>query len=201
MRRCKLCGVEKTLEEFVPNKRSVGGREHSCTVCTVLRRKKRKQARKILAREYLGNSCNACGFNQSLQFHHKDPSSKSFIISQALWMNWKDLKDELNKCLLLCGNCHAVRHFKSPVREVFGRALRDRERVRERKLECLEYLGGACTTCGYNEYSCALQFHHVNPKEKSFHIGDRCNMSLEKLKPELDKCQILCVNCHNELHH
>ena len=43
-------------------------------------------------------------------------------------------------------------------------------------------------------------FHHKDPKTKDFEIGDSCRFSLEKLKEEVDKCQLLCSNCHQGLH-
>lgn len=62
--------------------------------------------------------------------------------------------------------------------------------------------GGKCEKCGYNHNIAALDFHHLNPKEKEFAIDLRkfSNMSLEKLQKELDKCILVCANCHRELH-
>lgn len=62
--------------------------------------------------------------------------------------------------------------------------------------------GGKCEKCGYNHNIAALDFHHLNPEEKEFAIDLRkfSNMSLEKLQKELDKCILVCANCHRELH-
>lgn len=73
-------------------------------------------------------------------------------------------------------------------------------RQRTKKLECLNYLGGKCVVCNYDKYQGALEFHHIDPKKKSFAIGTIKTCSMEKLKPELDKCVILCSNCHKEFH-
>lgn len=56
--------------------------------------------------------------------------------------------------------------------------------------------------CGYNKNIAALEFHHINPEEKEFEIDIRhfSNTSLEKLKKEVNKCILLCANCHRELH-
>lgn len=56
--------------------------------------------------------------------------------------------------------------------------------------------------CGYNKNIAALEFHHVNPEEKEFEIDIRhfSNTSLQKLKEEVNKCILLCANCHRELH-
>ncbi len=70
---------------------------------------------------------------------------------------------------------------------------------KKRKIELILYKGGKCENCGYNKISGALQFHHINPKEKSFTIGGR-NYSLENMKKEADKCLLICANCHAEVH-
>lgn len=71
--------------------------------------------------------------------------------------------------------------------------------ARKTKLKAIEYKGGKCLICGYNKSVRALQFHHINPKEKDFGISGTTK-SFEKLKPELDKCVLLCANCHAEVH-
>ena len=68
------------------------------------------------------------------------------------------------------------------------------------KIECLKYLGGKCLSCGYDKYPEALEFHHLNPEEKDFNISSFRGYYFERIKPELDKCVILCSNCHKETH-
>lgn len=62
-----------------------------------------------------GGSCNKCGYNRcrsALDIHHKDPTTKSFTISDALKnpKAWNDLVDEAAKCILLCKICHCELH-------------------------------------------------------------------------------------------
>ena len=74
-------------------------------------------------------------------------------------------------------------------------------RRRELKVKAVEYKGGKCERCGYDKYVGALQFHHLDPAEKDFGIGHRgYTASWDKVKAELDKCAILCANCHAEEH-
>jgi hypothetical protein len=69
------------------------------------------------------------------------------------------------------------------------------------KLMAIEYKGGKCSKCGYNKCVDVLHFHHRNPNEKEFSIsGKGITRSWEKVKKELDKCDLLCSNCHGELH-
>ena len=60
--------------------------------------------------------------------------------------------------------------------------------------------GGACLLCGYDRYSGALQFHHLDASEKSFGLGLRgVARSLERCREEARKCVLLCANCHAEV--
>ncbi|OGE81296.1 MAG: hypothetical protein A3H72_00485 [Candidatus Doudnabacteria bacterium RIFCSPLOWO2_02_FULL_48_8] len=64
-----------------------------------------------------------------------------------------------------------------------------------------EYKGGKCVLCGYNKYLGALDFHHLDPSKKDFAISVRdLTRSWNKIKAELDKCVLVCANCHRELH-
>lgn len=73
------------------------------------------------------------------------------------------------------------------------------------KEKAVAYKGGACFKCGYNKSLRALDFHHRDPLEKDFAIGEsrqgkKIVRNWEQLKPELDKCDLLCKNCHCEVH-
>lgn len=61
--------------------------------------------------------------------------------------------------------------------------------------------GGKCEICGYSKCIEALEFHHLDPKQKDFSISNTGGTpSFEKMKEEADKCQLLCANCHREEH-
>lgn len=79
-------------------------------------------------------------------------------------------------------------------------ACRQKYRSLKHKQMSVEYMGGKCSKCGYNESIAALEFHHINPKEKEFAISSAYNKSWDRIKHELDKCIMLCANCHRELH-
>ena len=69
-----------------------------------------------------------------------------------------------------------------------------------RKIKCVNYKGGCCEKCGYDKYLSALEFHHRNPTEKEFQISKIMCNDFEVVKEELDKCDLLCANCHSEVH-
>lgn len=77
-------------------------------------------------------------------------------------------------------------------------AVNKRRRILKQK--AVEYKGGKCIKCGYNKYVGALEFHHIEG-EKDFGISAAgTTKSWEKIKKELDKCIIVCSNCHKEIH-
>jgi len=73
-----------------------------------------KRNRKIELVKYKGGKCEKCGYDkciEALEFHHKDPSQKDFNISSHSYSS-KRMKDEADKCLLLCSNCHREEHVR-----------------------------------------------------------------------------------------
>lgn len=79
------------------------------------------------------------------------------------------------------------------------------ERRKRMKLEAIAYKGDRCQICGYDKCIEALEFHHIDPstKDDSLAFGGsfvRGTTSLERIKPELDKCILLCCRCHREVH-
>jgi hypothetical protein len=67
------------------------------------------------------------------------------------------------------------------------------------KKKALQYKGGKCERCGYDKCERALAFHHLDPTQKEYTLS-RSNISWDKVKKELDKCILVCCNCHMELH-
>ena len=75
-----------------------------------------------------------------------------------------------------------------------------RRRTKIKQL-AVDYCGGKCIKCGYDKYIGALEFHHVDPTKKDFSIGGGGHTrKWEITKKELDKCLLLCSNCHKEEH-
>lgn len=70
----------------------------------------------------------------------------------------------------------------------------------ERKIDAIIYKGGACQRCGYDRCPAALTFHHREPAAKEFQIATMFGWSWARIVQELDKCDLLCANCHAEWH-
>ena len=82
--------------------------------------------------------------------------------------------------------------------------LTETERTdRRRKLKkqiLVEEAGGACVRCGYDRCHRALTFHHRDPMTKEFDLSGRArSYSLDRLRKEAAKCDLVCMNCHMEL--
>lgn len=107
-----------------------------CPTCKEVSRQKKKQDAKERAANpirkgvskvkldminLLGGKCNHCGYSRyisALEFHHKDPKEKKFLVASLIsrynttptQSNYDLLVTEVNKCLLLCSNCHTAKH-------------------------------------------------------------------------------------------
>ncbi|MEQ1561610.1 MAG: hypothetical protein ABL899_02740, partial [Nitrospira sp.] len=72
--------------------------------------KNRRKKLREMARESKGNKCIICGYDKcqrALSFHHVDPKKKEFdLSSKGLTRSWEKIKKEIEKCILVCANCH-----------------------------------------------------------------------------------------------
>ena len=67
------------------------------------------------------------------------------------------------------------------------------------KSRALELLGNECCLCGFSGSPAAMQFHHVDPRKKEVNFNDSF-VSWDRYKKELEKCILLCANCHATVH-
>lgn len=101
---CRLCN--KKFRHYGKQKRQT----NRCGACNTKIRRFRAKAAAI---KFLGEKCVKCGWqgNQAaLQFHHTDPNEKDFIIGSVANKSWDSIKKEMQKCILLCANCHSIEH-------------------------------------------------------------------------------------------
>ncbi len=110
---CTKCKITKEISEFHAKKteRRVSS---WCKVCLHDLQKQRCLDRKRQAIQLLGGKCCDCGYNKNhaaLEFHHLDPKVKSEDWKRLRSKSWPTVVAELSKCVLLCRNCHAERHW------------------------------------------------------------------------------------------
>ena len=84
-------------------------REHS----EIYRSKDRQAKQKCV--DYKGGRCAICGYNKclaALDFHHINPNEKETAIAGIFSLKqWEYVKQELDKCICVCSNCHRELHY------------------------------------------------------------------------------------------
>lgn len=174
--KCKKCGKIfkrkiKINEKFV----DLGSGRAHCLDCYPYKSTKPKKRK-----------CNKCGeqFPPTVILSH----GRRLVLTSRKYC----LKCSPYKTRKFCGP-------KGKLEEITNNKTQySRDKRRELKILGVKYLGGSCIKCGYNKTYSALTFHHRNPKEKEFQISGQIR-SWKKIKIELDKCDLLCSNCHIEL--
>ncbi len=116
--------------------------------------------------------------------------------------NTKKLESLPNKIGIECQKCHKNYSYKKSQGHTLSlcNSCAVNKRKRGLKSWATDYLGGKCTVCGYDRCVQAMDFHHVDPSTKRFGIGGNLSSSKAKLTAELNKCILLCSNCHREFH-
>lgn len=124
LRQCVKCGLiannELELENFVPRKEQKYGRRNICFKChqedSNKHSKNRFRKNKKKAIKYKGSKCVMCNIKAGevhdavFDFHHLDPSQKELNIGKIMHHRWDKIREELDKCILLCSNCHRIIH-------------------------------------------------------------------------------------------
>jgi hypothetical protein len=105
-----ICKCSECKREYCYN-RDKGHRRELCNSCSVIKSQRNKKQKAIA---FYGGCCKKCGYNKcvdALEFHHREnkEESPSYIIGR--W-SWEKVKLELDKCDLLCSNCHKEEHYK-----------------------------------------------------------------------------------------
>ncbi len=103
-----ICQKEGCIKEAVEGQNFCS---KSCrgVYCVVVHYEKKRRR----AREMMGGKCAICGYcrcDRALEFHHVDPSTKEKNPARLFTLSWENIQKELNKCVLLCANCHREVH-------------------------------------------------------------------------------------------
>jgi hypothetical protein len=104
----------------------------------------------------------------------------------------------LLKCKV-CGRGYAYCRRKGHITDKCNSCLVNGRRE-EVKRRAVDLMGGACVLCGYDKCLRSLDFHHVDSSKKEFNINAATAvLSWTRLEAELNKCRLLCKNCHGEV--
>jgi hypothetical protein len=130
--------------------------------------------------------CKCCGYLYPLTEFHKHGQTR----------------DKRNTYCKVCANQrardnhHANKGARNQKRQVLYRAT-----IPQRKIKAVAYKGGACQNCGGVFLPCQYDFHHLDPSTKDYNPSQAMNQSEEVMYRELDKCMLVCANCHRLAHY
>ena len=168
--------------------------------------------------------CIGCGESDPacLDFHHRDPDKKRMAVSKLVTFGHRieTIRTEIEKCELLCANCHAHEHASridwsnwvastdddaptevttEDIVQMDGSSLGRNARLRAWAQAYQQSQG--CRECGEDDPAC-LQFHHVRG-EKTETVGSMLlrGASAQRVFAEIEKCDVLCANCHRQVHY
>lgn len=109
------------------------------------------------------------------------------------WPKWETFSEEKKERLK-----QYQRDYRIANRQLIS--TKQKEKRLEKQVELIKFLGGKCSKCFGVFDPVVYDFHHKNPQEKEFTIGEYMGFSLSKLKVEAEKCELLCANCHRLVH-
>ncbi len=103
----------------------------------------------------------------------------------------------LSPAFASCGNGRRTRSLDEMAEAMIQEPIVHRRRL---KAKAVEYKGGRCILCGYGRCNAALEFHHLDRTTKAFGLSRKGIIrSWESIRKELDKCVLICANCHREV--
>jgi hypothetical protein len=162
--------------------------------------------------------CKKCGkafsFRIKIDGKSRNLGNRKFCLdcSPFLSHNTIDLtkRESSNQDYKTCPNCNRRLHFSFFYKDSIKRTstyckecccLLTAKKQIILKQACVDYKGGKCERCGYNKFLGALEFHHMDESKKEFTIAKAKSKEItDKIRNELDKCMLLCANCHREIH-
>src|SRR4051812_43659419 len=110
----------------------------------------------------------------------------------------KNLPMGCNKRCIACQKAAAQDYYLKNKDKYKKRAYKNRDNRQDWFREIKSQF--VCITCGESHIAC-LDFHHRNPEEKLFHLGNRLFYTKQEVLDEIQKCDVLCANCHRKLHY
>lgn len=222
---CKTCLAVKPVVEF---SRVYGGTDYyrkTCRSCWVKKSNTRQRSKTIEAKGRIvtdyrpcslcqkptsslhsvycnecrmnGRPCPICEVQTPIRKLRNGCCNKCHSTSRAAKRDgWK----KENKCRE-CGSDRAVgSSLCLPCLEVWNKSHHGKRK--DIKQRCVDYKGCACIDCGLKtEMICVYDFHHRDPALKEFTIMVNSHREWSRITAELDKCDLVCANCHRIRHH
>ena len=120
---------------------------------------------------------------------------------RQIYINCKTCGKELSNPNTIKKFCNKICKYKCSEYSNFS-YKNQKARGWSRKIEWVLKKGGKCSMCGYSKNIHSLSFHHSDPETKEYEPDFRffTNQKMSVIEEEMNKCELLCLNCHSELH-
>jgi hypothetical protein len=153
---------------------------------------RRSELRRWVHKQKQRRGCARCEETTAtcLEYHHLNPADKKMNIGEMVTYGYSKsaIRTEMEKCEVLCANCHRLEHA-TEMEMPLHVWVTERKRAR-----------GGCSRCDEQRPVC-LDFHHVRgEKEETVSRLVADGRSRETIRQEMAKCDLLCANCHREIH-
>ncbi len=112
----------------------------------------------------------------------------------------KNTKTGYQSWCRICKNKKENEWYHSSEEHRKKRKIQTLERIRENKRKIINYFGGACKDCKQEYHPSVYDLHHRNPEEKDNNFKSMLHWSWSKIEKEIEKCDLLCSNCHRIRH-
>lgn len=135
-KKCTKCNLNKPIDDFYKreNKKHYASK---CKKCANLYYRKRIKDVKIKMIEYKGCKCERCGLHLKdshysvFDFHHINPKEKDVNFDKIKYQKWEKIKKEIDKCMLVCSNCHRLIHAEI-IENKMSKIEKKKQKLRER---------------------------------------------------------------------
>lgn len=200
-KQCAKCLDYKSVDNFFFRKERNSYTSY-CKQCNAKDVVERETRTKLDCIKYLGNVCTLCnidGHYSIYDFHHDEPAHKDFSIRSGGTKSFRSVINELDKCILVCANCHHEIHaaMKKVEQGYHNKIKGNTELWNENKLRKLQFKNQcSCQECGYNRYMGSLQivypesYEHLRKYNKTHWDED--------FKEKLALSKVLCYNCNRK---
>lgn len=231
LKKCKECGISKTLTEFHKDKKSKNGLVSTCKTCRKEYYHDNKEKMKEYGKQYrIENKEKLKEYYQDNKEHKKEQKKEYYqdnkeAINQHHKEYYRDNKEK-KKEYYHDNKEHkkeqAKKHYHDNKEEINQKMKEyyhdNKDKLKEQKKEYYQnnkeqvkkdyttrkrLLNGFKKECVICGFKdkTALVFHHRDPKEKKFNIAHKKMTNFEKLQTEIAKCTVLCSNCHKSFHY
>jgi hypothetical protein len=168
-------------------------RMNQSSICCIRRERHRRYAKIQTLKE--NTPCTDCGCKYPyfvMDFDHRDATTKKDGISSLVksTARWDRVLEEIAKCDLVCANCHRLRTYK-------GQHCYKTRRYHYHRMILDELKSSIpCLDCGGTFAPCQMDLDHTDSSAKSCNVSQLMNRPTELLVAELEKCHLVCANCH-----